>query len=225
VLAGFDTFEDYLAGPEVAIHRTTAYLFIRVFRTFQHVVHALPGRHDINKLDIVGRLIDAKTDPAQIAALVEEARAIPREELRAKVNAVLAERATPRAVPPPPPPTLETPLVAQRHAAAEAFLGGLAAIGQARATDPKYVMRAQCRAFGQIDSALLRTHDRAVRELVASTTPEEMALALLDQDARDGNRYGSEAKRYERDVKPIIDWYARVGELLNNPPATIRRVK
>ncbi len=92
---GFATFEDYLAGPEVAIHRTTAYRFIRVFRTYQHVAHGLRGSYDIQKLDILGRLIDEDTDPEEIEALVEEAREIPREVLRAKVNAVRAARATP----------------------------------------------------------------------------------------------------------------------------------
>jgi len=222
---GFATFENYLAGPEVAIHRTTAYRFIRVFRTYGHVAHGLRGSYDIQKLDILGRLIDEDTDPEQIEALVEEAREIPREVLRAKVEAVRAERATPRAVPVPPPTPLETPLVAQRRAAGEAFTGGLAALWEAQATDPKYVAREQCRVFGQIDSALSRIRELGIRELVASTSPAEMAHALLDAKARDGIRYGSGAKWYERDVKPILDWYAGVGELLNAPPATIRRVK
>ncbi len=169
-------------------------------------------------------MIDADTDPAQIEALVEEARAIPREELRAKVNAVLAERARPRAVPPPPPTTLDTPLRQEEHEHAQRFAAGLGVIGAALAADPAYVALSLCKAFQQINWVMLRLHEKPVRELVASTSPEEMAAAILADDPR-GKRFGSEAQRFERDIKPILEWYARVGQLLNDPPATIRRVK
>ncbi len=218
---GFATFEDYLASPAVDIHRVTAYRFVRVFRAFQHVAHGLRGHYDIQKLDIIGKLIDPEMDPAQVEALIEEARPIPREELRAKVNAVLAERATPRAVPLPPPTPLDTPLHQEEHERAQRFAAGL---GAALAADPHFVALSLCQTFHQINWAMLRLHEKPVRELVASTSPEEMVAAILEDDPR-GKGFGSEAQRFERDIKPIIEWYARVGQLLNDPPATIRRVK
>lgn len=219
---GFDTFEDYLEGPEVAIHRTTAYKFIRVFRAFQHVAHGLHGRYDMQKLDIVGKLIDPDMDPAQVEALIEEARPLPREELRARVNAAIAARATPRAV--APPAQLDTPLVREHHERAGRFLAGLGAAYERQEVDPEYVALNLIREAFDIHRSLNRLPGRNVRQLIASTPPEEMARIVLGDNGL-GSSIRRDVANYEREIKPVIAWYEEVLRLLNDPPATIRRVK
>jgi len=212
---GFAMFEDYLASPAVDIHRVTAYRFVRVFRAFQHVAHGLHGRYDIQKLDIIGKLIDPEMDPAQVEALIEEARPIPREELRARVNAVVAERAAPRAVPPPPVPFVPGQAA---HRRMEENLGTL------MAANPEFVQLQLLRAFAEIHSAFRKLHERDVRHLVASTPPEELARILLGDEIL-ARSHRSNVAYYERDIKPTLAWYEEVARLLNDPPATIRRVK
>lgn len=87
---GFATFEDYLASEAVGIGRSTAYRFIGVARTFGHVPHA--GHLDIDKLDILRRLVEPGDDPTHATALVEQAREMPREQLRAAVRVEVERR-------------------------------------------------------------------------------------------------------------------------------------
>lgn len=201
---GFATFEEYLASEEVALHRVTAYRFIRVFRTYQHVAHGQHwGRVDLRKLDILARLIDEDTDPAQIEALVAEAQTMPREELRAAVNEEARRRgvlppeerdAPVRLVRPAPPPA---PSRASPAASAGSGLGaGLLA-------DPEYRADVLGGQFRDIAHQLHRVayEHRALRE---HTPPEELARVL---DREDLARYTCD---YEERIKPLLAWYEQV---------------
>jgi hypothetical protein len=226
---GFGTFEDYLAGEEVALHRATAYRFIRVFRTYGHVVH---GRHwardtDLRKLDILSRLIDEGTDPAQVEALVEQARELPREELRAAVN----EEARRRGVLPPGereagPPALRSlarevpqgqaaaPKPAPLHPAIpdEPTLGSMmqtegetfaAALAEGIAADPEYHAAVLGREFMGI-AHLLHRAAYENRALWGHTAPEDLARVLPREELA---RY---TRDYEERIKPLLAWYEQV---------------
>lgn len=126
VALGHGSFEDYLASDEVGLHRTTAYRFMRIARVYGEVVHDRPWMQnmDLAKLDILTRLIDDDTDPATIADLAEQARELPRAEVRAAVRAEAERRgvlpheaeAVPRSATPirlvPPAPATPDPGVA-----------------------------------------------------------------------------------------------------------------
>ncbi len=201
---GFATFEEYLAGEEVALHRVTAYRFIRVFRTYQHVAHGQHwGRVDLRKLDILARLIDEDTDPAQIEALVAEAQTMPREELRAAVNEEARrrgalppeERDTPvRLVRPTPPPAPSPD---------PALAAGLALVGAGLAADPEFRARVLGGEFRDIAHLLHRAASE-LRTLCEDTPPEELAQVL---DREDLARY---TRDYEERIKPLLAWYEQV---------------
>lgn len=106
---GYSTFEDYLVSAEVAMHRTTAYSFMRIYQRFRQV--ALEAIElDWRKLDILTQIIKDGDAPERILPLIEEARGIPRDELRERVRVGKQQRliappavagATPQPVAPP----------------------------------------------------------------------------------------------------------------------------
>ncbi len=210
---GFATFEEYLASEEVGLHRATAYRFMKVFRAYQHVVH---GRYwqrgiELRKLDILTRLIDEETPPEQVEALVEQAREIPRETLRAAVNEELRRKGMtppdeyrpPARLAPPPPPPLLTPQAEEEQRRHVAFGEGVAG---AVAADPEYRALVLSGKFSSTGHLLWRaTADNG--KLHEHVPPEEMARALprdeLERLTRD----------YERNIKPFLAWYEQVLEL------------
>ncbi len=216
---GFATFEEYLAGPEVTIHRATAYQFVRVYRTYHHVVL---GRHwetiDVRKLDILSRLLEPETDPERIEALVEQARELPREELRAAVNEEVRRKglAPPGEYQPPARLAVVPPAPPAPHPARTAEDDFGHTLGAWLAADPAYqqsvlkhaaltlVHRLRSAAYGSSD--LL--HHRSPEEVAAALSPEE--AAQLAQD-------------FARTVGPMIAWVERV--IAAGQAPGVRRVK
>lgn len=226
---GFATFEDYLASEEVALHRATAYRFIRVFRTYGHVVHGRQWARDLDlrKLDILARLIDEDTDPAQIEALVAEAQTMPREELRAAVNEEARQRgvlppgeraagppslrslarevrqeeaAAPRPVPLHPTTPAEPTARSVNEATGGAFV---AALAERIATDPEYRAGVLDLKFMGIAHTLFKAaYDH--RALWEHTSPEELARVLPREELAGYTR------DYEERIKPLLAWYEQV---------------
>jgi len=223
---GHDTFEAYLASDAIALHRGTAYRFIRIYRLYGDVVHGRPWMRsmDLRKLDILGRLIDEDTHPDDVTALAEQAREMPREELRLAVRAEAARRgvlpapgAQPvpdgpvRLVAPAPPTRLPAPAaIAPRPDTAAA---GIVAAAFA---DPEYRKVVLADEFRRVSEKLVDAVRRA-RDLMESVPPAEMAAVLPEDELR---RY---RRRYEEDVSGLLVWYSQV--VRPAKPGAIKRVK
>lgn len=203
---GHGTFEDYLASAAVAIDRSTAYRLIRVAKLYGDVAHGRPWllSIDLQKLDILGRLIDEDTDPAQIAALAEEARDMPREELRAVAQAEIARaRAARDAGTTAAPATLHlrpTPPVQLLTGGHREALEELEAEEARVATDPAYQAAVLTLEWEKVHARLIAAAVQW-RSLRGTVAPPAMAEALGEEGRE---RYRDE---YETFIRPLVRWY------------------
>ncbi len=179
---------------------------------------------DLRKLDILGRLIDEDTHPDDVAALAEQAREMPREELRLAVRAeaerrgVLPAPGAPsvtagpvRLVAPTPPTRLPAPRSIAPPPDPE-VVGIVAAVF----TDPEYRKVVLADEFRRVADKLDDAVRRA-RDLMACVPPADMAVALPEDELR---RY---RRRYDEEVSGLLAWYSQV--LRPAKPGAIRRVK
>ena len=88
---GYPNFEDYLVSAEVAMHRTTAYSFMRIYQRFREVQGGA-SKLDSRKLDILTQIIKEGDPPERILPMLEEAATISRAELLARVRAGKQQR-------------------------------------------------------------------------------------------------------------------------------------
>ncbi len=223
---GHDTFEAYLASDAIALHRGTAYRFIRIYRLYGDVVHGRPWVQsmDLRKLDILGRLIDEDTHPDDVAALAAQAREMPREELRLAVRAEAERRGVlpaPGAQPVPagpvrlvaPTPPTRLPAPASIAPPPDPELVGIVA---AAFTDPEYRKVVLADEFRRVSDKLDDAVRRA-RDLIECVSPAEMAVALPEDELR---RY---RRRYDEGMSGLLAWYSQV--LRPAKPGAIKRVK
>ncbi len=205
---GFTTFEEYLSSDAVDVKRRTAYVFMNVARKFAHVHHDAHGL-DYNKLDILARLIEPGDDPEQVAILVEQAREMPREQLRAAVRVEVERRKETEPTEYVPTLTPPTPLPRpQLMPSPSVSLPTLADVETSEGTYRESVLREQ------YDGAIgrLLTAARYADDLYRHNDPEEVARLLTeDEEAPD-----------DQTIVAFTRWVQRVIEVRRGI-VTIRR--
>jgi hypothetical protein len=208
---GYPTFEDYLVSAEVALHRSTAYSFMRIYQRFR-AVQAEVADLDWNKLNILAQIIKEDDAPERILPLVEAARAIPRDELRERVRAgkeagIIAPPSAQRDpwddAPEPVPETVQAPALANNVPAAAHQLP--LASEEVR----EYVVMRSYQQIVGVFLKLVQEHG----EFFAHVPPGEV---IAQATAADLAR--------ERAAAPVLDWFARLGHARRNR-AGLRAVK
>ncbi len=213
---GFVTFADYLASDEVAVARKTAYTFMGIARSFANVQHA--AQLDYTKLDILRQLVKPNDDPEQVAAWVEQARDLPREDLRAAVREEVHRRKQlPRAAYVPAarltvPPVRPGMVPGQRPPQPEILppAGTITLRIQGRRYNP---------LLADIDNAMIAlvavTSRRHVDYLLREVAPEDVARAIVVEDAaRDPDdeqgSFGEALERNHRTAQELFAWLQQV---------------
>ena len=102
---GHETFEEYLASPEVSFSRTTAYNLIKVFELwiekFGYKTEQLEGVA-YDKLLLAGQAIDDdEVDTLQAEVWLNNAKTLSRSDLRVLIDETKANEGQPKFVPLP----------------------------------------------------------------------------------------------------------------------------